>query len=72
MIPRTLTQGITYLKPKDAADTANPVKYHPITCLSTYKILISVITQKLIAHTIHNKINEEQKGCCKGAQGCKE
>lgn len=72
-MPHFLTHGITYLKPKDT-DTTNPSKYRPITCLPTiYKLLTSIITQKVNAHITQNKIiPEEQKGCCKGSRGCKE
>lgn len=72
-IPPFLTQGVTYLKPKDA-DTANPSKYRPITCLSTtYKILTAIITTKINTHLENNNIMaEEQKGCCKRSRGCKE
>ena len=73
-MPHTLTQGITYLKPKDPADTENPAKYRPITCLPTiYKVLTAIIARKITSHiTQNNIINEEQKGCCKEARGCKE
>lgn len=72
-MPLFLTQGITYLKPKDN-DTTNPAKYRPITCLPTiYKLLTSIISQKLNSHITQNKIiPEEQKGCSKGSRGCKE
>lgn len=72
-IPPFLTQGVTYLKPKDN-DTTNPAKYRPITCLPTiYKLLTSIIAHKLTTHITDNKIiAEEQKGCSKGSRGCKE
>lgn len=73
LTPSTLTEGITYMKSKDA-DTENPAKYRPITCLSTlYKILTAVIASKMNAHlTSNNILTEEQKGCRSGSQGCKE
>jgi hypothetical protein len=73
LTPTFLTQGITYLEPKDS-DTTNPSKYRPITCLPTlYKLLTSIITNKINVHIKkHNIIPEEQKGCCKGSRGCKE
>ena len=42
--PEWLTQGLTYLLPKNN-NTKNPKNYRPITCLPTmYKILTSIIT----------------------------
>jgi hypothetical protein len=72
-IPNFFTQGITYMKPKDS-DTANPLKYRPVTCLLTvYKILTACIVSKIYTHCENNKIvAEEQKGCRKLSQGCKE
>jgi Reverse transcriptase (RNA-dependent DNA polymerase) len=72
-VPDFFTEGITFLKPKDN-DTINPSKYRPITCLPTiYKILTSCITTKVYSHCEeHNIIAEEQKGCRKFSQGCKE
>ena len=71
--PRFLSQAITYLKPK-SAETLNPKNYRPITCLNTiYKILSSIVTQKVTQHIeTENVLTEEQKGCRKGSQGCKE
>lgn len=72
-IPQFLTFGVTYLKPKDN-DTKNPAKYRPITCLPTvYKLLTSIISNKIYTHIKENHIiSEEQKGCYKGGRGCKE
>ena len=72
-MPCFLTQGITYLKPKDD-DTQNPAKYRPITCLpALYKIITSLIARKIYQHCEENSIlAEEQKGCRKLSQGCKE
>jgi hypothetical protein len=72
-MPEFLTQGITYLKPKNN-QTADPKNYRLITCLPTlYKILTSVITNKISTQlSINNILTEEQKGCRKNSQGCKE
>lgn len=72
--PKFLTQGITYLKPKDANDTKDPAKYRPLTCLQTiYKIFTGVISTKIKQHCYNNNIiTENQKGCKQNSQGCKE
>lgn len=72
-MPHFLTQGKTYIKPK-SEDTQNPANYRPITCLPTlYKIITSLITQKIDNHLTQNDIIlEEQKGCRKNSRGCKE
>ena len=72
-MPESLTQGITYMLPKNE-DTKNPTKYRPITCLPTlYKILTSCIAEKVYKYCEENGImTEQQKGCKKNAQGCKE
>jgi hypothetical protein len=72
-IPDFLTQGTTYMKPKDT-DTINPSKYRPITCLPTlYKVLTACIAYQIYLHCENNIIiAEEQKGCRKLSQGCKE
>jgi hypothetical protein len=61
------------MKPKDT-DTINPSKYRPITCLPTlYKILTACIACQIYLHCENNNlITEEQKGCRKLSQGCKE
>lgn len=71
-MPHFLTQGKTYIKPK-SEDTQNPANYRPITCLPTlYKIITSLITQKIDNHLTQNDIIlEEQKGCRKNSRGCK-
>jgi transcriptional accessory protein Tex/SPT6 len=57
------------MKLKDA-NTIKPSKYRSITCLQTlYKILTSCIACQIYLHCI---IAEEQKGCRKLSQGCKE
>lgn len=73
IFPKFLTQGNTYVKPKNA-DTKNPANYRPITCLPTlYKIITATICRKIDAHlTKHNILSEEQKGCRKFSQACKE
>lgn len=72
-LPGFMTQGITYLLPKDDS-TENPAKYRPITCLpAVYKILTSCIAMKIYEHCENNNIlASEQKGCIKNSQGCKE
>ncbi|KAG6445629.1 hypothetical protein O3G_MSEX004071 [Manduca sexta] len=73
IVPTFLTQGITYMIPKDPNST-NPEKFRPITCLQTiYKIITSCISQAIYKHLTDNSIlAEEQKGCRKQSQGCKE
>lgn len=71
--PAFLTQGITYMIPKDT-DTQDPSKFRPITCLPTlYKIFTSCITNKIYTFIEENNLlSEEQKGCRKRHKGCKE
>ena len=73
-MPEFMTYGVTYLLPKTAEPSENPAKYRPITCLPTvYKILTSILTEKIYSHLDNNKLlDEEQKGCRKGSRGCKE
>lgn len=73
-VPKNLTQGVTYLLPKDAKDTQNPSKYRPITCLSTmYKLLTGIVANRIYNHLEeYNVLTEEQKGCRRGAKGSKE
>jgi len=72
-IPDFLVQGITYLLPK-SRDCEDLSKYRPITCLCTiYKIYTACISEKIYKHLETNKLlAEEQKGCIKNSQGCKE
>lgn len=72
-LPEFITQGITYIQPKSKT-TQDPANYRPITCLSTlYKIITSLITSKIYTHLEEKHImSEEQKGCRKNSQGCKE
>ena len=71
--PDFLTQGTTYMVPKSAL-TNDPSQYRPITCLPTmYKMLTSCIANKIYKHVEdHNILAEQQKGCRRGHQGCKE
>ena len=71
--PEWLTEGITYLLPKND-ETVNPKNYRPITCLSTtYKLLTSVITDRTYNFLENNNIFPlEQKGCKRGSYGCKD
>ncbi|KAL0839729.1 hypothetical protein ABMA28_016372 [Loxostege sticticalis] len=72
-LPDFLTQGITYMLPKDK-DTVNPAKYRPITCLQTiYKIITACLSEIIYSHLEeYNILAEEQKGSRKHSQGCKE
>lgn len=72
-MPEFYTTGITYLLPKNEL-TTNPANYRPITCLPTiYKILTACISKLIYEHCENNDIlYEQQKGCRKNSQGCKE
>lgn len=72
-LPQFLAQGKTYIIPKNH-NTVDPANYRPITCLQTlYKIISSTIYKKIEQHLQkYNIITEEQKGCRKNNQGCKE
>lgn len=72
-MPHYISQGITHMIAKDN-DLSNPAKYRPITCLQTiYKIITSCISRLVSKHLTHNGLlAEEQKGCRKFSQGCKE
>ena len=71
--PAFMVKGITYLIPKTPQPTADPARYRPITCLPTiYKLLTSIISEKLYKHLeLNHLLDEEQKGCRKGSRGCK-
>ncbi|XP_052748657.1 uncharacterized protein LOC128200179 [Galleria mellonella] len=73
-IPDYITRGISFMILKDFKDPANPAKYRPITCLQTlYKIMTSCISELIYEHIAENKcLAEQQKGCRKFSQGCKE
>jgi hypothetical protein len=72
-LPKYFTMGKMFVIPKDP-DTTNPAKYRPITRLSTiYKLLTSIIADKIYKHVHGNDImTEEQKGCYKSSRGCKD
>lgn len=72
--PEFLSEGVTYLLPKGKPTSENPAKYRPITCLcTTYKLLTSIIANKIYKHMENNNLlDEEQKGCRKNSKGCKE
>ena len=72
-MPNWLTEGLTYLLPK-TDDTKNPKNYRPITCLTTtYKILTSIITERMYNFLEINVIlPQEQKGCKRNSYGCKD
>lgn len=71
--PKFLTLGMTNMLPK-SAQTKDPTQYRPITCLPTlYKILTSCLTNRIYRHVeLNNVLAEEQKGCKREHQGCKE
>ena len=68
-----LAEGTTYLLDK-TTETTNAKNYRPITCLSTtYKILTSILTDRMYEFMEANKLFPlEQKGCKKGSYGCKD
>jgi len=72
-MPNWLAEGTTYLLAK-STETTNAKNYRPITCLSTtYKILTSILTDRMYAFMEANKLFPlEQKGCKKGSYGCKD
>ena len=71
--PEWLTEGTTDLLPK-SQETQNPQNYRPITCLTTtYKILTSIITERMYTLLEENSIlPQEQKGCKRNSYGCKD
>ncbi|XP_075971947.1 uncharacterized protein LOC142973811 [Anticarsia gemmatalis] len=73
-LPTYLTSGKTFMIPKDTNDLTNPAKYRPITCLQTlYKIVTACLSDLIYQHIDANNIlAEQQKGCRKFSQGCKE
>uniref|UniRef100_A0A8D8Z094 Reverse transcriptase n=1 Tax=Cacopsylla melanoneura TaxID=428564 RepID=A0A8D8Z094_9HEMI len=49
-LPKFLTEGITYMLPKNEK-IDNPASYRPVTCLSTiYKLLTSILKNKIYDH----------------------
>ena len=73
LTPKWLAEGITYLLAK-TPETTNAKNFRPITCLSTtYKILTSVLTDRMYTFMEANKLFPlEQKGCKRGSYGCKD
>ena len=65
-----LTEGTTYLLPK----SQDPQNYRSITCLTTtYKILTSIITERMFPFLEENSIPpQEQKECKRNSYGCKD
>ena len=62
--PKWLAEGITYLLAK-TPETTNAKNFRPVTCLTTtYKILPSVLTDRMYTFMEANKLFPlEQKGC---------
>ncbi|XP_030749987.1 uncharacterized protein LOC115877806 [Sitophilus oryzae] len=73
-IPKFLTEGNTYLLPKTMTSSSDQSKYRPITCLPTlYKLLTGILCNKIYEHIdTNNLMTQEQKGCRRKAQGCKD
>ena len=73
LTPEWLTEGVTFLIPKNE-NTEDAKNYRPITCLSTmYKLLTSVLTDKIYSFLEGNNMFPlEQKGCKRGTYGCKD
>ena len=71
-IPEWLVEGTTNLLPK-REETWIPKNYRPIACLpTTFKILTSVITDRLYNHLENESImTPEQRGDKKDCYGCK-
>jgi len=72
-IPEWLTEGVTYLIPKNE-NTGNPKNYRPVTCLpTTYRLITSIISRRMQKY-IDNKnlLQKEQKGCSSETKGCKD
>ena len=71
--PDWLVEGATNLLPKKE-ETWIPKNYRPIACLqTTFKILISVITDRLYSHLEEEAImTPEQRGGKKDCYGCKD
>ena len=72
-IPEWLVEGTTNLLPKKE-ETWIPKNYIPIVCLpTTFKILTSVITDRLYNHLENESImTPQQRGGKKDCYGCKE
>ncbi|CAH2099489.1 unnamed protein product [Euphydryas editha] len=67
------TTGKVILVPKNE-NTEDPKNWRPIACLpSMYKLLTSVLANVLYSHCQENNIIAvEQRGCRRGARGCKD
>lgn len=72
-VDQWFTTGRVILIPKDQ-NTQDPKNWRPIACLPTmYKVLTSVIANELYIHCDKNDIiAPEQRGCRRGARGCKD
>ena len=73
LAPLWLTEGVTYLLPKNE-DTHLPKNYRPITCLpTTYKNMTSIVSNRIYDFLSSNNVMPaEQKGCVRGSYGCKD
>ena len=73
VVPSFMTKGITHLLHKSGS-TTDPTNFRPITCLPTlYKLLTSILRNKINSHIIKNNIiSVSQNGCRSGARGTKE
>ncbi|CAB3227168.1 unnamed protein product [Arctia plantaginis] len=72
-LPSFMTTGLTHLVYKSGSAT-DPKNYRPITCLPTlYKLLTSILRDKITSHITNNSIiSHSQNGCRGGARGTKE
>ena len=68
-----ICKGHTFRIPK-CEETTDSKNYRPITCLlTTYKLLTSIMAERVHKYLEENKIFPlEQKGCRKGSCGCKD
>lgn len=73
-MPKFLTQGNTYLLPKTMPPGEEPSIYRPISCLVTlYKLLTGILANGIYVHMYtRNLLPEEQTGCKRKAQCCKD
>ena len=72
-MPPWLSEGITFLIPKNQK-TEDPKNYRPITCLTTtYKLLTAILSDRIYSYLEEKDIlPTEQKGCRKNCYGCKD
>ena len=70
-VPSWFTRGRTSLLRKNKSRGNIASDYRPIACLPLmWKLLTSVIADKIYAHLDQEKLlSEEQKGCRKGSRG---